>query len=103
VSEQWWKKIRKVELQKKDCEDRKRQSIHCVDVDDHQDGPEVFEINKEEESKEEIFAAESARLLRDTNINAGCRKVVLLEHDESTFFAIDDKTFFWMEKRKKTV
>ena len=73
-------------------------------VDDPDESPEVFEINKEEESKEEIFAADSARMLRDTNINVRCRKVVLVTHDESTFFAIDDKTFFWMEKsREKTV
>ena len=69
---------------------RQEATEHCVDldVDDPEDGPEVFEINKEEESKEEIFAAES---------NAGCRKIVLVTHDESTFLAIDDKTFYWME------
>ena len=65
-----------------------------LDVDDPEDGPEVFEINKEEESKEEIFAAES---------NAGCRKIVLVTHDESTFYANDDKKLLWMEKRKKKV
>ena len=85
---------------------RQEATLRCVDPDedDPEDGPEVFEINKEEESKEEIFAAESTRWLRDTNSNAGCRKVVfLVTHDESTFYANDDKKFFWMEKRKKKV
>jgi len=83
---------------------RQEATEHCVGVDDPDDDPELFEINKEEESKEEIFAAESTRWLRDTNSNAGCRKVVfLVTHDESTFYANDDKKFLWMEKRKKKV
>jgi hypothetical protein len=102
VSEQWWKKIRKVELASKERLRRQEATEHCVGVDDPDESPEVFEINKEEESKEEIFAADSATMLRDTNINVRCRKVVLVTHDESTFYGRQD-VFLDGEERENSL
>ena len=81
---------------------RQEATEHCVGVDDPDDSPEVFEINKEEESKEEVFAADSARMLRDTNINVRCRKGVLVTHDESTFYRRQERFSGWRRERKQS-
>ena len=55
-----WKMVEKNKNSRAAKERLQRQeaTLRCVDPDedDPEDGPEVFEINKEEESKEEIFA-----------------------------------------------
>ena len=43
--------------------------------------------------------------MKNAPYEAGLRQksAVFVTHDESTFYANDDKKFFWMEKRKKKV